>query len=204
MEFLFLLADEVVEVAPTIWEQITNWCAEYAPTLYTIIGSLSGGSFLLLIWKGIPKLTKLFGLNEATTVKVQKIVDDNAKKIAELSAFYGKLVDRLAEQLKEQYSLSSAKDDIIVHLLYTIITDSKIQASGKEYATKLLQQFEKLTVKNVDFIEEQLSEKLKEKIENIPEVIRTANEEIKIADEEISIIDAIDNQGATQGTQPEA
>jgi len=191
---IFLLVDEVAGTLPTIWEQLTSWCEQYAPTLYTIIGSLTSGSFILLIWKGIPKLAKLFGLNDATVSKVQTVVDKGTDEVKVVAHIYAKMVDQLKEELKEQYDISEAKDDIIVQMLYTIITDSKIQASGKQYATELLTKFEGLTTKNVGLVQAQLSEALKEQIADIPTVIAEANKEVAEQEEEVSIVKAISGE----------
>ena len=79
-------------------------------------------------------------------------------------------------------------------MLYTIITDSKIQASGKQYATELLTKFEGLTTKNVALVQAQLSEVLKEQIADIPTVIAEANKEVAEQEEEVSIVKAISGE----------
>ena len=94
-------------------------------------------------------------------------------------------------ELNDQYALSQTKDDIIVQLLYTIITDSKIQAAGKSYATELLTKFESLTTKNVAIVQAQLAEKLQQEVKDIPSVIAEANKEVAEQNEEVSIIKAI-------------
>ena len=193
-EFLLsvlLFAEEIGEIAPTLWDQLTEWCSNNAPTLYTIIGTLTSGSFILLIWKGIPTIAKLFGLNDSTTAKVQQIVDNGNNAVVKVAQIYAKKVDELIGELNDQYALSQTKDDIIVQLLYTIITDSKIQAAGKSYATELLTKFESLTTKNVAIVQAQLAEKLQQEVKDIPSVIAEANKEVAEQNEEVSIIKAI-------------
>lgn len=176
-----------------IWEVITKFLSENAPTIYTLVGSLSTGSFIVVIIKGIPKLAQLIGLKENTVNNIEKIIADNESSINSLVNKYTTEVQKLVGTFNNKLQLLETKNALFFEMLYTISMNSNVQNGVKAQLTEILKNYEKLTTTTLSSIEKELEDRLKEDILSIPEAIQKENEALTKQEENISAVENIVN-----------